>query len=55
MSSNYFICTWTSEELHSQHNMTPAEFTKSVNARVNETDVIAENMGDRVNLYFLPF
>lgn len=41
--------------LSDHFNMTCEEYTAYANARVNETDIHAENRGTHVNLYILPY
>lgn len=41
--------------LSDHFNMTCEEYTAYANARVNETDILAENRGTHVNLYILPY
>lgn len=55
MSTNLYIKGLTAEEIKNTMNMSTAEYTAYVNGRVNMTDVIAEDLGSKVNLYHLPY
>lgn len=55
MANPLYLYTLLPHEIVNRYGISPSEYTRQVNQRINETDIAANNHTTHVSLYLLPF